>query len=97
MIFLMKNNDLSKKKTIIAAGVDGCIRYFDIRMGKVTVDHVGEAITTMQISNDDQCVLVGCLDSKVSLCHPTWLLVKLAFSPLVEAIRPIRRRSFKLV
>mmetsp|Transcript_1345 Transcript_1345/g.3126 ORF Transcript_1345/g.3126 Transcript_1345/m.3126 type:complete len:310 (-) Transcript_1345:190-1119(-) len=54
-------------ETIIASGVDGCIRYFDVRMGKVTVDHVGEAVTTMAISNDDQCVLVGCLDNKLRL------------------------------
>jgi len=26
---------------IIAASVDGCIRYFDVRMGQLTTDHVG--------------------------------------------------------
>eukprot|EP00470_Lotharella_oceanica_P006205 CAMPEP_0170178196 /NCGR_PEP_ID=MMETSP0040_2-20121228/11729_1 /TAXON_ID=641309 /ORGANISM="Lotharella oceanica, Strain CCMP622" /LENGTH=306 /DNA_ID=CAMNT_0010421189 /DNA_START=17 /DNA_END=937 /DNA_ORIENTATION=- len=52
---------------IIAASVDGCIRYFDVRMGQVTVDHVGEAITTMTRSNDGECTLVGCLDNKLRL------------------------------
>lgn len=56
---------------IVTASVDGCVRYFDMRMGQVTVDHVGEAITSLQMSNDDQCVLVSCLDNEAKLFDRT--------------------------
>jgi len=61
------SNIIVLDEVILAAGVDGCIRQFDIRMGEMTVDHVGEAITTMNLSNDEQCILVASLDSKLRL------------------------------
>ncbi|GAB5371617.1 hypothetical protein AAMO2058_001595400 [Amorphochlora amoebiformis] len=54
-------------EVVVTTSADGCIRYFDVRMGEVTIDHVGEVITTMALSNDSQCCLVACMDSTLRL------------------------------
>ena len=52
---------------IIAASVDGTVRCFDIRMGKMTTDHVAQAITSLRLSNDGNCLLLSCLDNTIRL------------------------------
>ncbi|KAH9325928.1 hypothetical protein KI387_006106, partial [Taxus chinensis] len=52
---------------IIAGSVDGTIRTFDIRMGREIVDHLGQSVNCISISNDNNCILVGCLDSTIRL------------------------------
>lgn len=47
--------------------VDGCIRTFDARAGRLTTDHVAQPITSLAISHDNNCALVSCLDSTMRL------------------------------
>jgi mitogen-activated protein kinase organizer 1 len=52
----------------IAAGcVDGCARTIDLRNGKCHVDSVGAPVTSVCFSHDKQCLIVGCLTSRVAL------------------------------
>ncbi|KAJ1469901.1 WD40-repeat-containing domain protein [Baffinella frigidus] len=52
---------------VCAASVDGFIRTFDIRMGEMVSDCVGQPITCVTVTNDGNCVLATCMDSKVRL------------------------------
>lgn len=51
---------------LLAAGVDGVLRSYDIRCGKMCADVVGPPIGTMTLTRDSLCVLVARLDG--SLC-----------------------------
>ena len=50
---------------IVAGSVDGTVRRFDIRMGRMYRDDVHHAVTSIALSHDGQCVLAACLDSKL--------------------------------
>ena len=52
---------------IFSASVDGCVRSYDVRMGKLRTDHIHHPITSLNISHDGNCVLLGCLDSALRL------------------------------
>ncbi len=52
---------------IIASSVDGTIRRFDVRMGRMYVDELHHAITSVSVSHDGLCVLGACLDSTLRL------------------------------
>jgi mitogen-activated protein kinase organizer 1 len=52
---------------VIAAGVDGCIRVYDIRTRKVVIDSLTRPITSAVLSNDKNCILVSCLDNVLRL------------------------------
>mmetsp|Transcript_6441 Transcript_6441/g.15082 ORF Transcript_6441/g.15082 Transcript_6441/m.15082 type:complete len:298 (-) Transcript_6441:314-1207(-) len=52
---------------ICAGSVDGYIRTFDIRAGEVTSDCVGQAVTCVTLTEDGNCALTSCMDSKVRL------------------------------
>jgi mitogen-activated protein kinase organizer 1 len=52
---------------IVAGSVDGTVRRFDIRMGRVYSDNLHHAVTSVALSHDGQCVLAACLDSKLRL------------------------------
>lgn len=52
---------------IIATSLDGCIRTYDIRVGELTTDAIGEAITHVAITKDNQCLVTACLDSTIRL------------------------------
>jgi mitogen-activated protein kinase organizer 1 len=53
--------------SLIAGSVDGKLRIFDIRMGKMTTDHVCQPITSVSLSNDRNCILVSSTDSTLRL------------------------------
>ncbi|XP_057851224.1 uncharacterized protein LOC131061516 isoform X3 [Cryptomeria japonica] len=55
------------KTEIIAGSVDGTIRTFDIRMGREIVDHLGQSVNCISVSNDNNCILASCLDSTIRL------------------------------
>jgi mitogen-activated protein kinase organizer 1 len=48
---------------IIAASLDGTVRTYDVRAGKLVADAVGASITHARLSHDRNCLLVCCLDS----------------------------------
>lgn len=52
---------------IIAGSVDGRVRSYDVRVGRVTVDVVGASVTSLGLSSDGKALLVGSLDSRVRL------------------------------
>lgn len=52
---------------IITSSLDGCIRQYDIRVGEMTCDKIGEPISYMCLSNDEQCVIAACSDNVIRL------------------------------
>lgn len=52
---------------IIAGSVDGRVRCYDVRVGRVTADVVGASVTSLCLSRDGKAMLVGSLDSRVRL------------------------------
>lgn len=52
---------------IVAGSVDGRIRSYDVRMGRVVTDVVGASVTSLSLTQDGKAVLVGSLDSRVRL------------------------------
>ncbi|XP_063701764.1 WD repeat domain-containing protein 83 [Culicoides brevitarsis] len=52
---------------IITSSLDGAIRTYDIRSGELTTDTIGEPITHITITKDQQCVLAACSDSTIRL------------------------------
>jgi len=47
---------------IIAGSIDGKLRTYDIRMGKMVTDYIAQPVTHVALSHDQQCVLLSCLD-----------------------------------
>ena len=56
---------------IIVGSVDGWLRLYDIRMGKLQEDYLGEPITHICFSSDNQSVLVSTMDSVLRLLDKT--------------------------
>jgi len=52
---------------VIAGSVDGRIRSYDIRMGRVTVDVMPASVTSLDISRDAKMFLVSCLDDRIRM------------------------------
>lgn len=52
---------------VIAASIDGYVRNYDIRAGKLTSDCVGHPITSVSLSSDRKCMLTSTLDGKIRL------------------------------
>lgn len=52
---------------IATGSVDGRVRYYDIRMGKMDVDVLGAPVTSLAAMRDGEAVLVGTLDGAVRL------------------------------
>jgi mitogen-activated protein kinase organizer 1 len=47
--------------------VDCNVRRYDIRIGRMTADQIGQPVTSVTLSKDGQCVLVSSLDNTVRL------------------------------
>ncbi|KIW53881.1 hypothetical protein PV05_06291 [Exophiala xenobiotica] len=56
---------------IVSGSVDGRLRSYDIRMGKVTVDVMPGPVTSLDVSRDARTVLVGCLDGRIRMMDRT--------------------------
>jgi mitogen-activated protein kinase organizer 1 len=52
---------------ITAASVDGTLRAFDVRAGRVTADDLGAPITVLALSGDGACVLAALAASRLRL------------------------------
>lgn len=52
---------------IVAGSVDGRLRVYDLRMGLLFVDVIGQSITSVQQTKDRNAVLVSTLDSTIRL------------------------------
>lgn len=52
---------------VIVGSVDGRVRTYDVRMGRLTTDVFPASVTSLCLSRDARTLLVGTLDSKVRL------------------------------
>lgn len=52
---------------IVTGSVDGIIREYDLRQGKMTEDCMGEPVTSVLFTNDGQCTLSSTLDNTIRL------------------------------
>ncbi|XP_015585144.1 WD repeat domain-containing protein 83 [Cephus cinctus] len=52
---------------ILSASFDGKIRRYDIRVGEVLTDAIGEDITCASFTRDGQCIVASCADGVVRL------------------------------
>lgn len=52
---------------VIAGSVDGRVRTYDVRMGRLVTDVFPGAVTSLCLARDGKTVLVGTLDSKIRL------------------------------
>lgn len=50
---------------IVAGSVDGRVRVYDLRAGRMRTDFIGEPVTSARLSNDSNCLLVSSLDDTV--------------------------------
>jgi mitogen-activated protein kinase organizer 1 len=58
---------LVTENNIITSSLDGYIRNYDIRAGEMTCDKIGIPITSLAITNDEQCLLASCQDEVIRL------------------------------
>jgi mitogen-activated protein kinase organizer 1 len=52
---------------IRSCSVDGRVRTYDLRRGQVQCDDVGNAIFSMALTHDGQCLAISCLDGTIRL------------------------------
>lgn len=52
---------------VVAGSVDGRVRCYDVRAGRVTADVVGASVTSLCLTGDGKAMLVGSLDSRARL------------------------------
>lgn len=52
---------------IVSGSIDGRLRSYDVRMGRVTVDVQPGSITSLDLSRDGKTILVGCLDGRIRM------------------------------
>ena len=52
---------------IRTCSVDGVVRTFDLRKGQVVCDNAGNAIFSMALTHDGQCLAISCLDGTIRL------------------------------
>jgi mitogen-activated protein kinase organizer 1 len=52
---------------IISSSLDGCVRHYDLRAGEMTCDKIGEPITSLAMTSDEQCLLASCQDETIRL------------------------------
>ncbi|CAK1592383.1 unnamed protein product [Parnassius mnemosyne] len=52
---------------ILTCSVDCHMRLYDIRVGKMTSDYIGQIVTFGSITHDGQCFVLSCADSTVKL------------------------------
>lgn len=52
---------------VITGSLDGSIRTYDLRVGEMVTDTIGESITDIAITKDGQCILAACRDDAVRL------------------------------
>lgn len=58
---------LATEHAIIAGSVDGTVRRFDIRMGRMYTDDTHHPVSALALTQDGLCVLAACLDSCLRL------------------------------
>lgn len=57
----------SNSQQVLVSCLDKRVRLYDLRLGKMFCDYIGEQVTCSTLSKDDQCILVSALDSRLML------------------------------
>eukprot|EP00045_Choanoeca_perplexa_P014573 m.172598 g.172598 ORF g.172598 m.172598 type:complete len:308 (-) comp16722_c0_seq1:2600-3523(-) len=52
---------------ILTGSVDGFVRCYDLRVGQMRQDNMGEPVTSVSFSHDNNCLLVSTLDNHIRL------------------------------
>ena len=52
---------------IVSGSVDGSVRVYDVRMGKMKEDYLKDPVTSVSFSHDHNCVLASTLNSTIRL------------------------------
>ncbi|XP_014488104.1 PREDICTED: WD repeat domain-containing protein 83 [Dinoponera quadriceps] len=52
---------------ILSASFDGKVRTYDIRIGELCTDFMGDAVTCASFTRDGQCLIVSCADEVIRL------------------------------
>lgn len=55
------------QQEILSGSIDGKVRNYDLRMGQLRVDCIGQPVTSVSFTKDGQCVLVSTLDNTIRL------------------------------
>lgn len=58
---------VTERAEILAGSVDGAVRRFDVRMGRLFTDELHHPVTCVKVSRDTNCVLAACMDGTVRL------------------------------
>lgn len=58
---------ITDRADVVAGSVDGSVRRFDVRMGRVFVDEVHHPVTCVVVSGDGNCLLAACMDGCLRL------------------------------
>lgn len=58
---------VSPRTEILASSVDGCVRRYDVRMGRLFTDALFASVTCVSLSRDNAMYLAACMDSTVRL------------------------------
>ena len=52
---------------VLYRSVDCNVRRYDIRIGRMSCDHIGFPVTSVTLSKDGQCTLISSLDNTIRL------------------------------
>ncbi|CAD7697699.1 unnamed protein product [Ostreobium quekettii] len=74
---------------IIAGSVDGTVRRFDIRAGRMYTDDLHNPVTGIAVSGDEQCILASCMADRI-------LLIDKSSGQLLETYRGHKHRAYKV-
>ncbi|KAI0208081.1 WD repeat domain-containing protein 83 [Lamellibrachia satsuma] len=58
---------LTTDHEIVTGCLDGRVRRYDLRMGQLSTDCVGNSVTCVSLTRDGQCILASSLDSRLRL------------------------------
>lgn len=59
--------EFTSRSDIVAGSVDGTVRRFDVRLGRLVTDLVHHPVTSVAATKDSNCILAACTDSCVRL------------------------------
>ena len=80
---------------VTGGGVDGSVKTLDVRAGRIHSDDLGHPVTSLAVSGDGQCLLVGMLDGRMCLLDASDGSVMAEYRGHVSATAKVdaRRRS----
>lgn len=64
---------------VVAGSVDGRVRSYDVRMGRVTLDVMPGPVTSLDVARDAKTLLVACLDGRIRMMDRTDGICQRAF------------------